>query len=140
VREAFWVLLTLARLVRGRAPIKGAVSNLQRFSNARDSIGARRDYQLMRPLTVITGIVLGSSVSITVSLAAVLFIFLVLGDAHPRLDSEFGALINSLLIFSAMTVISGLSFYSLLIRHRWRGAAQILMWLGLAATGTYYWP
>ena len=94
----------------------------------------------MRPLTVITGIVLGSCVSITVSLGAVLFIFLVLGEDYPRLDSEFGALINSLLIFSAMTVISGLSFYSLLIRHRWRGTAQILMWLGVAATGTYYWP
>lgn len=140
MREAFWVLLTLARLVRGRVPIKGAVSNLQRFFNARGSIGARRDYQLMRPLTVITGIVLGSCVSISVSLGAVLFIFLVLGDDYPRLDSEFSALVNSLLIFSAMTVISGLSFYSLVIRHRWRGTAQILMWLGVAATGTYYWP
>jgi hypothetical protein len=94
----------------------------------------------MRPLTVITGIVLGSCLSISVSLGAVLFIFLVLGDDYPRLDSEFSALINSLLIFCAMTVISGLSFYSLVIRHRWSGTAQILMWLGVAATGTYYWP
>jgi hypothetical protein len=94
----------------------------------------------MRPLTVITGIVLGSSLSITVSLGAVLFIFLVLGEEHPRLGDEFGALIGSLLIFSAMTLISGLSFYSMLIRHEWRRGAQILMWLGIAATGAYYWP
>jgi hypothetical protein len=94
----------------------------------------------MRPLTVITGIVLGSSLSITVSLGAVLFIFLVLGDDHPRLGDEFGALIGSLLIFTAMTLISGLSFYSILIRHEWRRGAQILMWLGVAATGAYYWP
>jgi hypothetical protein len=94
----------------------------------------------MRPLTVITGIVLGSSLSITVSLGAVLFIFLILGDDHPRLGDEFDALIGSLLIFTAMTLISGLSFYSMLIRHEWRRGAQILMWLGVAATGAYYWP
>jgi hypothetical protein len=94
----------------------------------------------MGPLTVITGFVLGSCVSITVSLGAVLFIFLVIGDGHPRLANEFGGLINSLLIFCAMTVISGLSFYSLLARHPWRGAAQGLMWAGLAAAGAYYWP
>jgi hypothetical protein len=94
----------------------------------------------MGPLTVITGIVLGSCLSITLSLGAVLFIFLVLADDHPQLGDEFGALVDSLLIFTAMTVISGLSFYSMLIRHGWRRGAQILMWLGVAAAGSYYWP
>lgn len=94
----------------------------------------------MRPLTVITGIVLGSCVSITASLGAVLLIFLVLRDDYPRLHAEFGFLVESLLIFGAMTAISGLSFYSLIIRHAWRGPAQVLMWAGLAATGTWYWP
>jgi len=94
----------------------------------------------MRPLTVVTGIVLGSCVSITVSLGAVLIIFLVLGDDYPRLDAEFGALADSLLIFGSLTVLAGASFYSMLIRHPWRAVAQILMWLGLAAAGTYYWP
>lgn len=94
----------------------------------------------MRPLTVITGILLGSCGSITVSLAAVLVIFLVLGDDYPRLNSEFGAMVGSLGVFSAMTVISALSFYSLVNRQSWRLAAQFLMWLGLLATGFYYWP
>jgi hypothetical protein len=94
----------------------------------------------MGPLTVITGIVLGSCLAITLSLGAVLFIFLVLADDHPQLGDEFGALVRSLLIFTAMTVISGLSFYSMLIRHGWRRGAQILMWLGVVATGSYYWP
>jgi hypothetical protein len=94
----------------------------------------------MRPLTVITGIVLGSCLSIAVSLGAVLVIFLVLGADHPRLGDEFGALTTSLLIFTAMTLVSGLSFYSMLIRHEWRRWAQFLMWLGVAATGSYYWP
>lgn len=94
----------------------------------------------MRPLTVITGILLGSCASIFVSLAAILVIFLILSDDYPRLDSEFGSLLGSLGVFSAMTVISALSFYSLVIGHRWRAVPQFLLWLGLVATGFYYWP
>jgi hypothetical protein len=94
----------------------------------------------MRPLTVITGVVLGSCLSISVSLLAVLVMFLVLGNEYPRLDAEFGAMRASLAVFSAMTAISALSFYALLIRHKWRAPAQLLMWLGLAATAFYYWP
>lgn len=94
----------------------------------------------MRPLTVITGIVLGSCLSITVSLAAVLVIFLFLGSDYPRLEGEFGGLVASLLVFCTMTSIAALSFYTLLIHHRRRVAAQVLMWLGLLATGSYYWP
>jgi hypothetical protein len=94
----------------------------------------------MRPLTVITGIVLGSSLSITISLVAVLIMFLVLRGEHPRLDAEFDAMTASLVLFSAMTAISALSFYGLLIRHKWRAAAQALMWLGVVLTGFYYWP
>jgi hypothetical protein len=94
----------------------------------------------MRPLTVITGIVLGSCLSITVSLVAVMIMFLVLRDEHPRLVAEFDAMRASLALFSAMTAISALSFYGLLIRHKWRIPAQVLMWLGVALVGVYYWP
>jgi hypothetical protein len=94
----------------------------------------------MRPLTVITGIVMGSCLSITASLAAVLIMFLLLGDEYPRLQEEFGSLVTSLLIFLTMTCISGLSFYALLMKYPWRGIPQAAMWLGLAATGYAYWP
>jgi len=94
----------------------------------------------MRPLTVITGFLLGSCVAITVSLAAVLFVFLVLGDDHPRLQSEFTPLLHSLLIFLGMTAISALSFYALVIRHRARFWAVAVMLTGLAATTWYYLP
>lgn len=94
----------------------------------------------MRPLTVITGIVLGSCASITVSLMAVLIIFLVLGDEHPRLSAEFPAMRASLALFTAMTAVSGVSFYALVIRHKWRVPAQVLMWAGVVGTGWYYWP
>ena len=94
----------------------------------------------MRPLTMITGILLGTCVSISVSLMLVLVVFLVLGDDYPRLQHEFRPLMVSMTIFLGMTMISAASFYSLLIGHRGRYLAQTVMWLGLAATASYYWP
>ena len=94
----------------------------------------------MRPLTVITGIMLGSSLSIAFSLAAVLIIFTVLGDEYPRLEHEFEPLLASFSLFSLMTVISAASFYALIKRLSWRWIAQAAMWAGLFLTGWYYWP
>lgn len=94
----------------------------------------------MRPINVITAIILGSCVAITTSLAAVLLIFLILGDDYPRLSYEFRGLVVSFLLFFTMTAISAMSFYALQQRHRWRHAAQAGMWLGLAAVGWFYWP
>ena len=94
----------------------------------------------MRPLTVITGILLGSSVAITVSLGAVLIVFLMLGDDYPRVEHEFGSLVSSVLIFFTMTVISAASFYALLIDHGMRYWAQALLWSALAAVVWYYLP
>ena len=94
----------------------------------------------MRPLTVITGIVLGTCLSIAVSLAAVLLMFFVLGDDYPRLNYELPALLQSLVIFTVMTAISALSFYGLLKNHRWRLLAQGGLWAGILSTGLYFWP
>lgn len=94
----------------------------------------------MTPLTVITGIVLGTCLSIAVSLAAVLLMFLVLGGDYPRLDYEFDALTGSLGIFVCMTAISALSFYAVLIHHKARLLAQFAMWSGVGLTVWYYWP
>jgi hypothetical protein len=94
----------------------------------------------MRPLTVITGILLGSCLSIAFSLAAVLFVFQVLKYDYPRLNHEFGALLASLAIFTAMTALCAVSFYTLVKDHRFRWLAQAVMWLGLFVTGYYYWP
>ena len=94
----------------------------------------------MRPLTMITGILLGSCLSITISLVLVLVVFLVLGDEYPRLQHEFRPLMVSTTIFLGMTILSAASFYALLIGHRGRFLAQSAMWSGVAATTWYYWP
>jgi len=94
----------------------------------------------MRPLMVINGIMLGSSLSIAVSLGLVLIVFLVIGDDYPRVRQETGALLVSMFIFIGMTIISAASFYTLAKNHRLRKLAQGLMWLGLCATAWFYWP
>ncbi len=94
----------------------------------------------MRPLTVITGFVMGTCVSIAVGLLFVLIVFTIIGDEFPRVQHEFEPLTKSLAIFTAMTIISVGSFYSLLIRHPVRYPAQLALWLGVLATGWYYWP
>ncbi len=94
----------------------------------------------MRPLTAINLIILGSCFAITVSLGAVLIVVLVLGDEYPRLQREFDPLRDSLLVFLGMTAISAASFYSLVKTHPLRYWAQAATWLGLLATGWYYWP
>lgn len=94
----------------------------------------------MGPLTVINGILLGSCFSIAFSLGAVLLMFLVVGKDDPQLAHELPKLVDSLLIFSAMTAVSALSFYLLVRRHRARWVGQAVLWVGVLATGLYYWP
>ncbi len=94
----------------------------------------------MRPLAAITLILLGSSFAITFSLAAVFLVVLILGDDYPRVQAEFDALKDSLLLFLGMTLVSAASFYTLVRKHPLRTWAQGLMWLGLIAIGWYYWP
>ncbi|MBT8101746.1 MAG: hypothetical protein KJO95_02190 [Gammaproteobacteria bacterium] len=85
-------------------------------------------------------IILGSCFAIMFSLCAVLIIILVLGEEYPRLQAEFDALLESLFVFLGMTAVSAASFYSLVRTHPLRIWAQGFMWLGLIATGWFYWP
>jgi uncharacterized membrane protein len=94
----------------------------------------------MRPLAAVTLIILGSSFAITFSLTAVIIIVLVLGDEYPRLQREFEPLLESLLVFLAMTAIAAASFYTLIREHAARYWTQAAMWLGLFAVGYYFWP
>ena len=94
----------------------------------------------MRPLSVITLIILGSSVAITSSLAAVIIVVLVLGDEYPRLAAEFGPLTRSFVLFVGMTIIAAASFYTQITRHAWRHWAQGAMWAAFVGVGWYYWP
>ena len=94
----------------------------------------------MRPLSVVTLIILGSSFAITFSLAAVILVVLILGDEYPRLQGEFEPLVRSALIFLGMTAISAASFYTMAKTHALRYWLQAAMWLSLLGIGYYFWP
>lgn len=94
----------------------------------------------MRPLTVVTLMILGSCFAIMVSLGAVIIVVMVLGEEYPRLQREFDPLLESIAIFTGMTLISAVSFYLMSKKHAQRYWSQALMWGGLLLTGWHYWP
>lgn len=94
----------------------------------------------MRPSAVLTGIVLGSSVGITVSLTVVLFLYLVMGGEHPEMQRETPALVRHTLIFLVFTAIAAAAFYGTLLAKRWRWSAVAAMLAAIAALTGYYWP
>jgi uncharacterized membrane protein len=94
----------------------------------------------MRPLTIITGIVLGSSASITLGLIVVMLIFVLTGLDQPRISDEFEPLASSVAMFAVLTAFSAASFIGEVKAQAWRWYAQAAMWLTVLAIGTYYWP
>ena len=94
----------------------------------------------MRPLTVLTGIILGSAGSIAFSLAAVLLMFAIHSDEYPRLAREYDVLVRSLLLFTALTAVSAASFYSLLKNRRYWQAWQAATWVLVAVIAYSFAP
>ena len=94
----------------------------------------------MLPLTIITGILLGSSVAITASLAGVAFLFFLMAEEYPQLQSEYRPLIKSAGLFLVMTICCALGFLGLIKKTTWRWWGQAAMWVMLIAIGLYYWP
>ena len=103
-------------------------------------IGARTDLEFMKPLTIITGVVLGSAASITLGLAVVMLIFVLSGLDQPRIRDEFSPLAGSVALFGLLTTISAASFVGLVKMRPWRWWAQGGMWACALAIGIYYWP
>lgn len=93
----------------------------------------------MRPLTVLTGIVLGSAASTTFGLGATLVVFLVLAGEQPQVRAELPLLATYLAIFSALTAMAALSFIGLARNRPWRRWAQSAMWLALVSLAALYW-
>lgn len=94
----------------------------------------------MRPFTVLIGIVLGSSASITFGLAAVLVIFTILSPRHPELALEFHRLARGLLAFAILTAASAGSFRGQIKGRAWRYWAHGILVLALAAVVFMFWP
>lgn len=93
----------------------------------------------MRPLTVLTGIVLGSAAATTFGLAATLVVFLVLANEHPQFRSELPLLAIYLAVFTGLTALAGASFIGMARKRPWRRWAQAGLWVTLCLLATVYW-
>jgi hypothetical protein len=94
----------------------------------------------MRPLAVLLGIVMGSTVSISIGLALTLIVFALLPEYSERIDDEYGPLLRS---FAAMLVVSAVavaSFVGELRQRPWRYYASAALLLLLAGGLWSYWP
>ena len=94
----------------------------------------------MRPFTVLIGIILGSSASITFGLGAVLIVFCVLAGEHPDLWRELPQLASSLVAFAVLTAASAGSFLGQIKARPWRGWAHLATIACLGALILLYWP
>ncbi len=93
----------------------------------------------MRPLTVLTGIVLGSSAATTFGLGATLVVFLVLSGEAPEFRKELPLLALYVALFASLTALAATSFVGLARNRPWRRWAQGAMWGALAGLAVLYW-
>ncbi|MEL7310180.1 MAG: hypothetical protein AAFN07_01605 [Pseudomonadota bacterium] len=94
----------------------------------------------VRPLTIITGIVMGSSVAISLGLLVAVIVYLAVGLDEPRVQEEFPALTGSIGMFLILTATSAASFAALIKTHRLRWVCQVAMWGSVLWIGYRYWP
>ncbi len=94
----------------------------------------------MRPLTVLVGILLGTSVSITFSLAVVSLISGLLSGSHPELSGDIPSLVTLLAMSAFLTAASAASFVGELRRRSWRIQAHVATVAVLGFMVFWYWP
>jgi len=94
----------------------------------------------MRPLTILLGIVMGSTVSLAVGLLGTWIVILFLPKDAERFAPEHAALLQAIAIFTALAAASAFSFYGDLRARTWRMAAHAVSLLLLIATIWVYWP
>jgi hypothetical protein len=94
----------------------------------------------MRPLVVLLGIVMGSTVSIAVALLMTGVVFLLLPEYGHRLAEERNPLLAACLISVLLAAFAAASFYGELRGRSWRYAAHGALLVMLALSLWNYWP
>jgi hypothetical protein len=94
----------------------------------------------MRPLVVLLGIVMGSTVSIAVALLLTGVVFLLLPEHGARLAEERTPLLAACLLSVLLAGVAATSFYGELRMRPWRFAAHAALLVMLALALWTYWP
>ena len=94
----------------------------------------------MRPLVVLLGIVMGSTVSIAVALLLTGVVFLLLPEYGARLAEERGPLLAACLLSVLLAAVAAASFYGELRARGWRYSAHAGLAVMLAVALWTYWP
>jgi hypothetical protein len=94
----------------------------------------------MRPLTILLGIVMGSTVSLSIGLIGTWIVILFLPQDADRFAPEHAPLLEAMAIFTALAAATAVSFYGDLRSRTWRVAAHAVSFVLLAATIWVYWP
>jgi hypothetical protein len=94
----------------------------------------------MRPLAVLLGIVMGSTVSLAVGLALTWVVFALLPEHAERLEPERAPLARAIGLFTALAIASAASFFGALSHRPWRIIAYIALAGLTILTAWVYWP
>lgn len=94
----------------------------------------------MRPLVVLLGIVMGSTVSIALALVLTGVVFLLLPEYGARLAEESRPLALACLLSIGLAGIAATSFYGELRLRAWRFGAHAVLVVSLAYVLWTYWP
>ncbi len=94
----------------------------------------------MRPLAVLLGIVMGSTVSLAVGLALTWIVFLLLPQHADRLAPEKAPLLQAILLFTLLSAAAAAAFYAEIRTRRWRWQAIAAMLALLGVAVWTYWP
>lgn len=132
---------------RRRAGIRGSnrlgyngQSRLER-SGAGDKPAARPNRQeTMRPLAMLIGIVMGSTLSIFVALTLTGIVLLFLPEHADRIAEERGPLLQAIGLAFVLTSLAATSFIGEIRARGWRPAAHVALAAGLVLAGWIYWP
>ena len=94
----------------------------------------------MRPLVVLLGIVMGSTVSIAAALLLTGVVFLLLPEYGERLAEERSPLLAACLLSVLLAASAATSFYGELRKRSWRFAAHGGLVAMMAIALWTYWP
>ncbi len=94
----------------------------------------------MRPLAVLLGIVMGSTVSIAVGLALTVVVFALLPEHSERINEEFGPLLRTFVAMLVAAAVAAVSFVGELRLRPWRHLAHAALVAMLCAVVWLYWP